>query len=293
MELNFEKKVRYRTVDESKIETGNSIVYKAQDLEFNRTVCIKSIKINHEGSDSESEYSRALLEIKALVSVAELTAHVPVIHDVYYDKTTSRLYIVMQWINGDTLEQKYPSIPPLVFLGFIEKLCNILEKLEYKQMSHKDIKPSNIIITPDDEVFLIDFNLTISTPNQVEGTQNYKAPEMDANSKSIARNKVDIFSVGVMMYEYFTGKIPVRGVHYAVQSRRRSTEWDVFVEPKEINPELDPCINELISRCMKLDPKQRYRDSRDLKRAIVSAERTIRNGNRHTCTAGRIQRGNK
>ncbi len=273
------------------IQTGNSTVYKGQDLELNRSVCIKIINLKNGHSSITKDYERALLEIKALISVSELTTHVPVIYEVFFDRDKALLYIIMQWINGKTLAQKLSDVSPVGFLDYIEKLCSILEKLEHQKLSHKDIKPSNIIITSDDDVFLIDFNLSISTPNQVEGTPYYKAPEMDINSPSLSRSKVDIFSIGIIMYEYFTGKIPVRGVDYAVQSRRRNTsnlEWEVFVNPKELVPELEPCIDEMITKCMKLDPKHRFRDSRELKRAIISAKRTIRNGSKCQRTTKKI-----
>jgi len=283
MELEFSPRIKYRLIDETKIETGNSTVYQAQDLNFNRTVCVKIIDFSSV-QNVDAEYNRAMLEIKSIVAISEHTTHVPIIYHTHFDRKNSKLYIVMQWINGNTLETKLSSAPPLIFLSYIEKLCDILEKLENQQMSHKDIKPSNIMITSDNEVFLIDFNLSISTPNQIEGTVNYKAPEMDTNSKSLARNQVDIFSIGVILYQYFTGKIPLRGTDYAMQSRRRSasSEWDLFIEPITLNSEVEPCVNEIIVKCMKFDPKNRYRNARDLKRAIISAERTIRNGNKRT-----------
>lgn len=290
MELEFNPRIKYRLIDESRIETGNSTVYQAQDLYFNRTVCIKIIDFSTV-QNVESEYNRAMLEIKSIIAISEHTTHVPIIYHTNFDRKTLKLYIVMQWINGKTLDAKLSSAPPIIILNYIEKLCDILEKLENQRMSHKDIKPSNIIITPDNEVFLIDFNLSISAPNQIEGTVNYKAPEMDTNSKSLARSQVDIFSIGVILYQYFTGKIPLRGTDYAMQSRRRSasSDWDLFIEPITLNPEIEPCVNEIIIKCMKYDPKNRYRNARDLKRAIISAERTIRNGNKRTSSKGGIQ----
>jgi serine/threonine protein kinase len=279
MELAFDQSMRYRLIDESKIETGNSTIYKAQDLSLNRTVCIKKIDFGNV-QNVEAEYNRALLEIKSIVSISEQTTHVPLIYHSYFSRREHSLYIIMQWINGKTLEQLFPNTPPLIFLKYMEKLCDILEKLEAQRMSHKDIKPTNIMITPENDVFLIDFNLTISTPNQTEGTLYYKAPEMDANSRSVSRSQVDIFSVGVIMYQFFTGKLPARGTDYAIQSRRRSnsTEWDLFIDPITINSKITPCINELIKKCMKYDPKDRFRNARDLKRAITNAERGLRNG---------------
>ena len=283
MELIFDKQHRYRLSDDNKIGTNNSTIYKAQDLDYNRTVCIKVVQLDNSRSKNSAEYKRAVLELKTIVSVSELTTHVPVIYNSFFEESTSRLYIIMQWINGLTLEEKISNTNPLQFLGYIKNLCDVLEKLEHLKLSHKDIKPSNIIITPDNDLFLIDFNLTISTPNQVEGTRYYKAPEMDSNSVSISRSNVDIFSIGVILYQYFTGTIPTRGTEYAILSRRNkghSPEWDTFIEPTTYNPGITPSINNIIVKCMKLNPKQRYNSSRELKRAIISAEKELRNGNK-------------
>ena len=94
------------------------------------------------------------------------------------------------------------------------------------------------------------------------------------------------------MYQYFTKKIPIRGTDYAMQSRRRnnSSEWDTFIEPISIAPHIEPCINEIIKKCMKYDPKKRYQNSRSLKTDIISAERTIKNGNKRTDTKRPLQK---
>ena len=285
MEIAFNEFFKYRMIDDDKIETGNSTIYKAQDLEFNRTVCVKSIRFDKSSPSFQEHRKRAMLEVKSLIAISELTMHVPSVYNVYFDDKNATLYIIMQWINGNTLTQVMDKISPSAFLKYMIELCEILEKLEFRKMSHKDIKPSNIMITPDNEICLIDFNLSISVPNQVEGTQNYKAPEMDLNSRSPSRNKVDIFSVGVIMYQFFTGKIPVRGIDYAIQSRRRNSssfEWDAFIEPVSIRPDLSQNINNIIVKCMKLNPDHRYIKAKDLKRDLIFAERSLRNGSKRT-----------
>jgi serine/threonine protein kinase len=285
VDIIYSKQAKYRCVEESKIETANSTVYQAQDLELGRTVCVKIIRFT--GTNNAllpAELNRAMLEVKALVALSEQTTHVPVVYDVFFDEKSGELSIVMQWIHGDTLEKQFDHIPPVAFLGYIEKLCDILEKLEKLHMSHKDIKPANVMITQDRELFLIDFNLSISAPNQAEGTKNYKAPEMDTRSKTTRRDRVDIFSVGVMMYQYFTKTIPLRGVNYGIRSRRSKEilqqTWDFFQEPKEFIPDLHPEINDVIVKCMQLDPKQRYANARQLKRAVIAARKAVINGSR-------------
>ena len=166
--------------------------------------------------------------------------------------------------------------PELTFLQWMIELCNILSAMNKKHLAHKDIKPANIMITDSNELFLIDFNISIATPNLIEGTIHYKAPEMSQNSKYQGREKVDMFSIGVMLYEFYTGAVPVKTVDYAKNRSRGSFEWDIFVEPKTKNPKINDYINEIIVKCMKLDPRMRYRNYSELKNELVKAVRNIK-----------------
>lgn len=217
-----------------------------------------------------------MLEVKAMVDVGEKTAKVPNIYSTHFDKDNLTLYIFMQWINGTSLRENM-NAPELQFIRWMIDLCSILNIMERAKLYHKDIKPSNIMINKMDELYLIDFNISVSKPNMIEGTVNYKAPEMDRNSKYVGREKVDIFAIGVMLYEYYTKEVPKRGSEYAKNSRRGKFEWDLFKEPITKNPNMPEKVNEIILKCMKLDPRERYRDITELKRHLGQAERSIKN----------------
>lgn len=280
MELSFEQHLRYRLAEETRIETGNSTFCQAQDTVYNRTVGVKIIPLQGNDRQRKEQVRKAQQEVQVLIELSELTTHVPLIYHTHVDEQQGLFYIFMQWIKGKTLEERMDQMLPRDFLECMIRLCQILEIMEKKQLFHQDIKPANVMLQGK-EVFLIDFNLSLSTPNQVEGTPHYKAPEMDANSITASRRQVDIFSVGVILYRYFTKRLPVRGEDYGLRSRRRTTaspEWDYFTEPVTLVPELDPKINDVILRCMKLDPKQRYTGAGALRNALYQAERSIRYG---------------
>lgn len=280
MLLEINKKLAYNLVEETKIETVCGALYQAQDLELGRTVAVKCVNIQGSSPrEKEENYRKALSEVKAMVRIGEAAVNVPTILTVHYDQERSVLYIVMEWISGENLTA-HMGCPEQKFLNWMIELCQILEVMERQKLYHKDIKPANVMITREQKLYLIDFNISISTPNLVEGTLHYKAPEMSANSKYAGREKVDMFAVGVMLYEYYTGAVPVRTVDYAKNRQRGPMEWDRFIQPKEKNPEIPEAVNAIILKCMKLDPKQRYARISDLKNELKKAVWELRGAKR-------------
>lgn len=277
MQLRYIKEHNYRAIVDTKIETNFSMIYKAQDLELNRDVCIKSVKIDGKNpGEIEEKLQRAMLEVRAMVEVSDKTIYIPNIFSTHFDKEKSTLYIIMQWIEGSNLGDKM-NVPEMQFVKWMISLCDILSIMERRNLYHKDIKPGNIMIDSNNQLFLIDFNISVSTPNTIEGTPYYKAPEMEYDSDYMGREKVDIFAIGVILYEYFTGQVPKKPENYARNSRLGEFKWDVFVQPIEKDPGMPKLINDIIIKCMKLDPKDRYYNSGELKRDLIKAERGLRN----------------
>lgn len=280
MILEFDSKNTYNLLDDFAIKTECGMLYKAMDMEYGRTVAVKMIEIHGENAkEKKINYEKAYTEVKAMISLERENMSIPCIYGTYYNAEESKLYIVMQWIDGDNLANHFQEAE-LKFLRWMADLCEILETMEKKHIFHKDIKPANIMINAKGRLFLIDFNISISTPNLIEGTLNYKAPEMSPNSKYAGREKVDMFSIGVILYEYYTGKLPIRGEDYAKNRSRGAFEWDKYIAPIQIKPAMRESVNEIITKCMKLDPKQRFRNYADLKHAIEQAIRGIRNEQR-------------
>lgn len=280
MEIAFDSHHRYRIDGDSKIETGSNRIYKAQDLSLMRPVCIKVVPI--EGSNPKEEQRQLQIaenEIRAMVQVSSKSPKIPQIYTSFYCKEKSEVYIVMQWIEGETLRNKM-NLGPRIFLNWMKDLGEILEIMQRQRIYHKDIKPENIMIHSKGELFLIDFNISISKPNTLIGTEHYKAPEMGTDSQYMNRDKVDIFSIGVIMYEYFTGELPLQGKHYG-KKRRSSKNWDIFKEPIEINGKITKEVNDLIVQCMKYIPRERFHSYGQLISAIKGAERGLRYGKKY------------
>jgi len=262
-EISFTIEHKYRVYPDSVINTDNSVIYKAQDIQLQRDVCIKEIRVMGDTKkDLERNLNKALSEARSMIKIAEKTNAIPNVYLHYYDSKTQKLYIVMDWINGKTLDKLIEPEPGRVdefeFLGWMEELCSILLTMSGLKMYHKDIKPENIIIDKKKKLHLMDFNISVSLPNKIEGTPIYRAPEMET-SKTVTRDKVDVFSIGVILYQFYTGRIPKKGSEYAQKSiRRYNADWDLFVQPKEINEKIPDKINSLIVYCMQKDPNKRY-----------------------------------
>lgn len=285
MDLIFDERHCFR-FDEAAHITPNSELYKALDLSLGRTVALKKITVQgNDPREKDLNYKKAMQEVKTMIQISELTAKVPNIYSSYYDKKTDQLYIIMQWISGETLAEKMQrniSLP--LYLKWMQELCQILNSMSKRHFQHKDIKPENIMFNENGDLYLIDFNISVSVPNQIEGTMFYKAPEMDFGSSTVARDKSDMFSIGVMIYQQVTGKIPMRMMDYECFDPSGG-KWDMFNEPKAINPSVDERLNKLIVRLMSYDPDDRFRNYAELSNELRSVERSIRNagksGQRH------------
>lgn len=280
MDLRFEEKHCYR-YDEAAHITPNSELYKALDLSLGRTVALKKITVQgNTPREREMNCKKAMQEVKTMIQISELTAKIPNIYSAYYDEKANQFYIVMQWISGETLADKMQrNIPLPVYLGWMQELCRILDSMSKRNFQHKDIKPENIMFNENDDLYLIDFNISVSVPNQMEGTMFYKAPEMDFGSATAARDRADMFSIGVMLYQQATGKLPMRMMDYECFDPSRG-KWDLFNEPRAVDPNINGSLNRAIVRLMAYSPKDRFRSYTELSGELRRIEREIRNAGR-------------
>ena len=284
-ELRFSEEHHYR-YDEAAHVTPNSELYRAQDLALNRTVALKKVKIS--GSDRreiEGNYRRAMQEVRTMVQISESTVKLPNIFCTYYDAAEAELFIAMQWISGETLAKKMErSLSPALFLRWIMALCQILNVMSRHHFVHKDIKPENIMFDENDDLYLIDFNISVSAPNQTEGTLYYKAPEMEEGSRIMSRDKVDMFAIGVILYQQFAKRIPQRMIDYDAYDPD-GEQWDFFTEPAELAPDIPPRLNRVILKLMAYDPRDRYRSYGELIGELKTIEKELRGGRK---TRGRV-----
>lgn len=271
MTLTFEQLHRYEIVSGESIPTADGALHKAMDTELGRYVAIKQVRLAGNTPKERAEsHKAALREVRAMVKVGDVTLRTPRIYATWLDEQNGDFFIVMEWLEGEALSKMAPFCGKKQFLHWMADLCEILNQMAQEGIYHKDIKPANIMLAERSRLYLIDFGISLSLPNNVEGTNFYKAPEMDPDGLTKKRDKVDMFSIGVMLYERFTGELPKRGQHYGGNPFFKSV-WSEFLCASQVAPDVPENVDEIITRCMKRDPRQRYATMAQLRDALRGA----------------------
>ena len=242
-----------------------AIVYKARDVILNRNVAVKVLR---DEFTTDDEFIRRF-ETEAQ-SAARLThSNIVSIFDVGVDNGI--YYIVMELIQGKTLkeiiiEEKGP-LPWKWSINVAIQIASALDMAHKNNIIHRDIKPHNIIITEDGVAKVTDFgiakavsNSTITAFGTTIGSVHYFSPEHARGGYTDAKS--DIYSLGVVMYEMLTGRVPFDADTPVSVALKHMQEEPV--EPKEINPNIPESINKIILKALKKDPMQRYQTSMEL-----------------------------
>jgi non-specific serine/threonine protein kinase len=243
---------------------GMGVVYKAQDTKLKRIVALKFLPADLT-RDPEAK-TRFIYEAQAASALQD--DHICTIHDI--DETDDgRMFICMDFYEGETLKKKIER-GPLSIGGALDLAIQIargLAKAHEAGMVHRDIKPANVIITNDGVAKILDFGLAklagqakLTKTGSTVGTAAYMSPEQ-ARGLDVD-HRTDTWSLGVVLYEMLTGKLPFRGEHEAALLYSI-----VHEEPQPISSfrvDLPPDIELSITKMLQKEPGGRFQHMREL-----------------------------
>jgi len=233
-------------------------IYRATDLRNNRIV---ALKVPHPDLEADPVlFDRFQIE----ASIGEKLNH-PKVMRVLGGEEHSRVYIVMEWCDGRLLRE-------ILDEGFISHkraihiAIGVLDALEYIHANgvvHRDLKPENIMVDDDDNIKLIDFGiasdstarlLTYANFKTAIGTPNYISPEQVKGQRGDGRS--DIYSLGVILYEMLSGKLPFSGPSPMAAMNERL--FNHPIPPRVADPWISPQLQEILYRALERDPRNRY-----------------------------------
>jgi Tol biopolymer transport system component/serine/threonine protein kinase len=255
---------------------GMGQVYAAEDEKLGRLVALKVLP-----PEAASEERRRRFEREAK-AVAALN-HPNIVHLYSIEEEEGVFFITMELVTGATLGETIPEggLPLKKFFQIAIPIADALATAHERGVVHRDLKPGNVMIGEDGRVKVLDFGLAkldtdgaplgeISTTQEghVLGTVSHMSPEQ-AEGRSVD-HRTDIFSLGVILYEMCTGRLPFTGGSpTAVLS---SILKDTPTAVTEINPRLPRDLGRVVKRCLAKDPERRYQTAVDVRTELEELE---------------------
>lgn len=249
---------------------GMGEVWKATDSIIGRTVAIKILKDEYMGDPGFLERFRAEARHAALVN------HEGIANVFDYGEEQGSAYIVMELVPGEPLSsiiEREGRLPADRVLGIVAQTATALQAAHDAGLVHRDIKPGNLLITPEGRVKITDFGIAriadqvpLTATGQVMGTVQYLAPEQASGHTATAAT--DVYSLGIVAYECLAGRRPFTG-----DSQVAIAMAQINDTPPELPSDIPGPVRRLVFACLAKDPDERPRSAAKLAQAATALHR--------------------
>lgn len=270
---------RYRIIEELG-KGGMGKVYRAFDTKASEEVALKLIRLEI-GSDRKT-IERFGNELKMAHKIVH--RHVGRMYHLGEEKGTR--YITMEYVPGEDLKsliKRVKKLTPGKAVSIAQQVCEGLEEAHRLGVVHRDLKSSNIMIDKEGNAQIMDFGIALSPETRgitgtgaIIGTPEYMSPEQVEGKKVDQRS--DIYSLGIILYEMVTGRVPFEGDTPLSVSVKHKSETPK--NPKEVNAQVPENLSRLILKCLEKDMEERCQSARELLSCLTDIEEGIPAGER-------------
>lgn len=246
---------------------GNfSEVYLGEHISLNTQVAIKILT-------SQLPSDEVALLLTQVQSFAHLKhPHIMPILDFGIEENIP--FLIMNYAPKGNLRQHYPKgtrLPLPTVISYVKQIADVLQYVHNQKLIHRDIKPHNMLLGPDDEILLSDFSIAVESQNleriweDFEGTIPYTAPEQLQGMPCIAS---DQYSLGVVVYEWLTGDWPFRGTFNEIVHQHLLAPPPSLCEK---DPTIPPAVERVVLKALAKEPNQRFAGIQKFARALERA----------------------
>jgi serine/threonine protein kinase/uncharacterized protein YggT (Ycf19 family) len=255
-------------------EGGFGAVYKANDERFQATRVV-ALKEMSDANLSASEREKALEDFSREANLLAQLNHsnLPQVSDFFEEST--KAYLVMEFIEGKTLEQALEDaggpLDETLVMGWALQLCSVLHYLHSHQppIIFRDMKPSNVMVTEDNQLKLIDFGIarifktSATKDTTLLGSQGYAPLEQYGRGQSDPRS--DIYALGATLYHLLTGIVPA-------DAPSRRVNPHVFLTPRQLNQRISQATEDIVLMAMEQDTGERFQSAEAMRKAILAVK---------------------
>lgn len=255
---------RYRIIDTIG-EGGMANVYLAEDIILQRKVAIKILRLDLQ----KQPQTQARLQREALATSELSHPNIVSVLDVGTDQGLP--YMVMEYVSGPDLKEyieKNSPLPMAEIVHIMDQLLSAIALAHKHNVIHRDLKPQNILMDKNGKIKIVDFGIavalnqsSITQTNSVMGSVHYMSPEQTRGG--LVTKQSDIYSLGIILYELITGKVPFNGETPVAIALKHAQEPIPSI--RKSHPEIPQSLENVVLKATAKDPRDRYHSAQEMK----------------------------